>query len=261
MGLFDFFKRGGDDKAAEGNTDKQPVDRKLASLIKTATDKRAQAYDRDVALRGLVELGTAEAAEALLKRFTFIIDPTITDQEEKQLSFDGIVAAGKKEGLGQAVVEHALAHCRGAENLTWGLKVLRELCDPARYETELLTLLARHDTEYTRNVEPKLNLLAALEEVHGESVRVAVERYLEDVNETVRFHAVETTYRQENPVSLEPLVRLLEHEESVRVKNKVCEGALRAGWSLPPALCDRAKKALADVYEYELRPDGTIHKR
>jgi hypothetical protein len=281
MGLFDIFKR----DRPKGD-DGKPADRKLESLTKKASDKRSQAYDRDEALRALVELGTAGAAEGLLKRFNLKVDPSITDQEEKQLAFDGIVSIGRgqrgkrlsDEGrdskeissepltlaevdeLRDAVVAAARRHCEGAENLTWGLKVIRALLDDAAYEAQLLDMLGKHDTEYTRNVEPKLNLLAALEDVKSEAIREAVEAFLGDVNETVRFHAVQTAFAQGSLASLEPMVRMLADEESVRVKNKVAEGIRERGWVVPEPLRDAFAAAMRDVYEYRLTGDFRVEK-
>ena len=65
MGFFDLFKK---DKAS---TKSNPA----AKWAEAAGSKRAQNYDRQEALNELAALGTAEAAEARLKRFTFVIDP------------------------------------------------------------------------------------------------------------------------------------------------------------------------------------------
>jgi HEAT repeat protein len=280
MGIFDFFKR---DKTDDGG---KPVDRKLASLAKTTADKRAQAYDRDEAMRALIKLGTPDAAAALLKRFSIKVDPSITDSEEKQLAFDGIVSIGRGGGgirladvgkdpkeiddapltkeevaeLRDAVVECTREYCARAENLNWALKLMRALLDDDGYQAEVLALLGKHDTEYSRNVEPKINLLCALEDIVSDAVREAVEEYLQDVNETVRFHAVETTFKQGNDASVAPLVAMIEEEESVRVKNKVADGMVRLSWSIPDALRDAAREALTDAREYRVRDDGSIEK-
>ncbi len=275
MGLFDFFKR---DRGADTGEAKEPGDRKLESLGKKASDKRAQAYDRDEALRALIDLGTPGAAGALLKRFKVQVDPSITDNEEKQMAFDGIVAIGKghkgrrveDEGknpkemstepltnedvdkLRDAVVEHCKEYCGRAENLTYPLKVIRELHDDEGYAREVLSLLSEHDTEYTRNVEPKVNLLAALEGLEREDVRKAVAEYLDDVNETVRFHAVQTTFTLGDDASLGALVELMKNEESVRIKNRVCDGIVAAGWTIPEDLREPLEETMSDVYEYRL---------
>ena len=88
MGLFDLFKGGDGKKKKNGKTN--PAG-KWAERI----EKRAQNYDRQEAIQALGEMATADAVEALLKRFTFHMDPSITDQEEKDNAFRGILRAGK----------------------------------------------------------------------------------------------------------------------------------------------------------------------
>ncbi|MBI4701509.1 MAG: HEAT repeat domain-containing protein [Deltaproteobacteria bacterium] len=251
------------------------MDRKFAGLAKTATNKNAQTYDREDALRALCAMGTPEAARVLLKRFTFQIDPTITDNEEKALAFEGIVTAGtasvaapggepasdeRRAEQRAVVVEAVREFCRRAETLTWPLKVLRELLDDESYERELLELLRGWDNEYVRNVEPKVNVLDALEEVVSPRVREAVAAYLGDVNETVRFHAVETTYKQGDRACVPDLVRLVQEEESVRIKNKVAAGLAERGWTVPQELRERFAQAMTDVHEYRIKRDGTVAK-
>ncbi len=265
MGLFDFLKSG-----ARQDSSGAKSDRKLDSLIRSASDKRAQQYDRDDALRKLIAIGTAEAAEGLLKRFSVKVDPSITDEDEKQLAYEGIVAIGQglkgehaedeKAALRSAVVEYSRNYCRTAENLTWALKVLRALQADDEYEAELLDLLTAHDTEYTRNVEPKVNLLGAIEALRGENARKAVEAYLGDVNETVRFHAVHTLFEQGDVAAIPSLVAMLGEEESVRIKNKVADGFVRLGWRVPNELHAAFRARMAGSYDYRMRDDGSVEK-
>ncbi len=254
MGLFDFLKKNPPASREGATTPKAsaPVDKKVAGPGKVAGDKRAQTYDRMEAIQQLADMKSPEAAAALLKRFTFVIDPSITDQEEKDVAFQGVLAAGAD------CVPAVLEFCVKAEALTWPLKILRELLEDDAYEESLIDLLDRFDTEYARNVEPKIQVIQALEEVVSEDVREAVAPFLEDVNETVRFHAVQTTFAQNNAESVPPLVKLLETEESVRVKNKVAEGLLFRGWALPAELRDATHKALRDTASFGVGPDGKV---
>lgn len=238
MGLFDFLKKKSVPPAAPAAP---PLDKKVVGPAKVAGDKRAQTFDRMEALQQLAEMKSPDAATALLKRFTFSIDPSITDQEEKDVAFQGIVLAGKD------AVPAVLEFCKKAEAVTWPLKILHELLDDAEYEEKIILLLERFDTEYARNVEPKLQIIQALEEVKSEAVRDAVEPFLEDVNETVRFHAVATTFAQNNAESLAPLLKLLETEESVRVKNKVADGLLFRGWAIPSEQRETVRQALRET--------------
>lgn len=249
MGIFDFLKKGSTPPPAPG---KASGNKKIAGHAKVVADKRAQTYDRQEAIAALVDIGGVEAAEALLKRFTFTIDPSITDQDEKESAFNGIVKVGKEAA--PAVV----LFCKRAEILTWPIRILRSVLSDAEYTEELLELADSFDTEYARNVEPKLQVINALADVKGDDVVKSVERFLDDVNESVRFSAVQTLFAQGNTASVEPLVTLLEAEESVRVKNKVCDGFVSAGWVVPKTLLERAQKATRELDDYVVNGDGKV---
>lgn len=272
MGFFDFLKK--KDDSGKGSTP-PPADKKVAGHAKVVADKRAQTYDRMESLQALADVRSAEGATALLKRFSFSIDPSITDQEEKDVAFEGIVAAGRpgelpkdekerEKALAEAeerrdkVVDATRMYAEKAEQLTWPLKVLRALLDDDGYRDELIGLLGRFDTEYSRNVEPKIQLLVALEEVPGEESREVVESFLEDVNETVRFHAAEATFAHGDPSSAAALCKMIIAEESVRVKNKVAEHFVRRAWAVPADQRDAVAKALRDTEGYRLDAGGKV---
>ncbi len=261
MGLFDFMKRKSapPPAPADGKEGKSAaVDKRVAGPGKTAGDKKAQTYDRMEAIQELAEMKTPDAAAALLKRFTFVIDPSITDQEEKEIAFQGVVAAGSD--CVPAVIEFCGVCIKKGEPITWLLKVLRELLEDDGYEEAVIDLLGLFDTEYARNVEPKVQLIQALEEIVSPEVRAAVAPFLEDVNETVRFHAVATTFAQNERETIPELVKLLEAEESVRVKNKVAEGLSFREWAIPEELRDAVAKALRETGGYRLGSDGKVGK-
>ena len=105
MGLFDFLSK----KSAQSPVQKLAV---------KAADKRGMAPDRWEALQALARIDSEEAVEALLHRFTFYVDPTITDQEEKDAVFDSIVAKGATS------VEPLKRFIKKSESLSWPLKML-----------------------------------------------------------------------------------------------------------------------------------------
>jgi HEAT repeat protein len=251
--IFDFLRGGGKKDSAAPPA---PVgDKKIAGHAKVVADKRAQTYDRLEAIQALAQMKSGEAAAALLPRFKFSIDPSITDQEEKELCFQAIVDAGGD------VVPMVVDFCEKEANLTWPLKVLRELLDDDDYQREIVALLGRFDTEYQRNVEPKVQVIQALEEVVAPEVREAIEPFLEDVNETVRFHAVQTTFAQNDAKSVPSLVKLVIAEESVRIKNKVCEQLQFRGWVIDEELRASLQPALLDTNGFVIGAGGKMDKR
>ncbi len=221
MGLFDFFK---------SKTD-EPV-KKVGGTSKwagRANDKRAQAYDRTEALQNLADLGTVEAAEALLKRFTFAIDPSISDQEEKEIAFRGVLNAGRE------AIEPIRAFALRAESLAWPMKLLRSMLNEAEFVGEMLEWLKRWDTEYSKFIDPKLQLLGAFEEHQDPRIVDSVAPFLEDVSEQARFTAASALLAQNDPRVCAMLLPLLLDDESVRIRARIADGYTKAGWPLPDA--------------------------
>lgn len=245
MGLFDLFK------GKTGSPEKKQ--NAAAKFAEAAGSKRAQAYDRQDAISELCRLKSADAVEALLKRFTFQTDPSITDQEEKEAAFDGIVGAGRE------AIEPVRAFAAKAESLSWPMRVLKEVLPEDELVEELLVWLERWDTEYAKFIDPKLQILKGLEEHSHPDIREAVEPFLEDVNEEARFNAASTTLAQKDTASIAALIKLLMDEESVRVRGKVAEGFLTLGWEIPDDQRDAVRKVLP--HQYSVDASGLLSKR
>jgi HEAT repeat protein len=231
MGLFDLFRKS--DRPVQGK-----ADREIARLERLVSNKLSQNFDRQDALEQLGRIATAEAAAVLLKRFNWYLDPSITDQEEKEVAVRGIVAAG------DAALKPIRDYCRRAEGLTWPLKALSQIAPEERYVEELLLLLDQFDTEYVRNPEPKVQLITALEAFPRDDVRLAVEQFVEDTSEPVRFAAVNATFAMASEKSSEVLVVALTREESLRIKNRIAQGFVAAGWPVPEALREPCRSHL-----------------
>lgn len=247
MGLFDLFKG----KGNKGKDEKKSSP--AAKWAEAASSKRAQAYDRQEAIAELAKLGTPDAVEALLRRFTFQTDPSITDQEEKEEAFRGILRAGKD------AIEPVRAFVAKAESIAWPMRILKEILSEDELVEELIVWLSRWDTEYSKFDEPKLQILAALEDYRHEKIRAAVEPFFKDFNEPARFNAVATTFAQKDPEAVRPVIDLLLDEESVRIRAKVAEGFHSLGWEIPEELRDAVRKALPP--QYGVDGAGLVTKR
>lgn len=246
MGLFDLFKgKSGKDG------DKKP--NAAAKYAEAAGSKRAQAYDRQEAIAELCKLRSADAVEALLKRFTFATDPSITDQEEKEAVFEGIVSAGRE------AIEPVRAFAAKAESLAWPVRILKELLPEDELVEELLVWLKRWDTEYAKFIDPKLTILQLLSEYAHPKIREAVEPFLQDANEPARFHAVAATLQQKDPEAISPILAGLLEEESVRVRAKIADGFVALGWEIPDDQRDAVRKVLPPAYTVD--GAGLVTKR
>lgn len=250
MGLFDLFR--GSSKSSDERKEAR-ASKEVAKWAERAADKRAQNYDRQEALSALADMGSGDAAAALLKRFSFTIDPSITDQEEKDLASKGILAAGEE------AVDPIREYAARAESLAWPMKILKQIVDEETYVGELVEWLDRWDTEYSKFVDPKIQLLIALEEYKDERILEAVEPFLQDVNETARFHAVATSFAQDDDSAIGALCDALIEEESFRVKNRILDGFAQRGWKVPEERLDAVRGVLPPAFA--LGSDGDVTRR
>jgi HEAT repeat protein len=241
MGLFDFLgkKKQGGAEASE---------REVQRFERIVANKLSQNIDRQEAIEALSKMGTRASAAALLKRFDWVMDPTILDSEEKEAALAGVVRAGEE------AIEPIRAYCRKSESLLWAIKGLGKIVPNERLADELLALLDQFDTEYIRNPEPKIQLITELSHHATEEVRVAVEPFLNDASEPVRFAAATTLFELNLPESTPSLVAALETEESLRIKNRIAQGLLDRRWPVPEEQLGTCKQALPSDY----RLDGSL---
>ena len=246
MGLFDFLGKRKEQSADGG---KAASDREMARFERLVSSKMTQNLDRQDAIRVLGEMGTARAARVLLKRFNWSMEPSITDQEEKEAAAAGIAAAG------DAALEPIRQYCQKAESLHWPLRVLKDIVPEDALVDELLAVLDQFDTEYMRNPEPKIQLIERLETYPTEDVRIAVEPFIGDVNESVRFTAVGSVLAIGNAESAAALIAALEDEESLRIKNKIAQGLAERKWPVPAELTGTCEGSLPDGFQLR---DGRV---
>lgn len=240
MGFFDFLGGG--------------PERVLRKHAERVANKRAQAPDRAESIRYLAGLRSAAAVEALLPRFGFAVDPSIIDQEEKEEAFEAIVAAGP-----EAALDPVRDYFRRAATISWPLKVLGHLLTPEEVVDEILAVIVDLDIEYLRDPERKQQLLAALETFRSPMIAEAVLRFLEDVNETARYHAVGALLEQDPSDAVDAaLLQRITADDSMRVRARIVAGLADRKLVVPPEARDAIKKALPTGYA--LAADGTLRR-
>ena len=216
MGLKDLF-------SAEGR-----AERALKKHVARAKNKDSQHPDRMSSLEALVADGSTEAVLGLLGRFNMRYDKSIEDESEKEYVYDSLVE------MGDQILAPLQQHLRNAESIAWGLKILHAVSDKDQAWPVLADLCERNDNTYTRDPSRKIQLLSYLGEQDDERCGKALLPYLEDVDETVRFTAVEGLLRHKLVEAREPLLQLLtsEKEESRRIKKRILDGFADLGWDV-----------------------------
>jgi hypothetical protein len=109
----------------------------LAKHVTRVANKRAQKHERWESIEVLASDGSDEAIRALLTRFNIRVDPSITDGEEKNAAFLGVVqngeaALGPVRDLGvvqngEAALGPVRDFLASSETLAWPLKILKEI--------------------------------------------------------------------------------------------------------------------------------------
>lgn len=213
LGLTDYFSKEGR-KA-----------RSLQKMIQRAGDKHAQSPDRFRALELLRDDGGSEAILGLLRRFGFVYDKTIEDEQEKEWVFHELVAMGPK------VLPPLRKYMRESETLGWALKILEQVARGEEFQKVLEQLCEQNDNNYVRDPNKKIQLVHFMGEHREPTIAKLLIPYLEDIDEGVRFKAVQALLHQAQPdVVVEPLCKLLLRptEESRRIKIRILEGFAEA---------------------------------
>jgi len=239
MGLADFFR-----KKKQGG---EGVSWSLQRKIKRALNKYVQAPDRQAALQGLVTDGSDEAIKALIKRFTFYVEPLTTDETEKEFVMENLVS------FGQRVIPFLIESIKTAESITWQLNTLRQLMNEDELLLTLLDIIEGFDTEYEKNPIRKIQIIEVLGDWKSEKVAMALKRFLDDVDETVRYQTVSSLLKQEPEIVREWLLERALTDESNRIRDMVIEGFCEKGISIKGF---HARKQFEDLLPPEMTVDN-----
>jgi hypothetical protein len=218
--------------------------RNLQKTIQRAGDKHAQSADRWKSLETLRDDGSAEAIGGLLRRFSFNYDKSIDDEQEKEWVYQALCSMGGK------VLPELRSYMRESETLAWPLKILEHIAKGEKFLETLRMLCEWNDNSYVRDPSKKIQLVHFMGEHRDPAIAELIVPYLEDVDEGVRFKAVEALFGQgHRDVGLAPLIKALGNpsEESRRIKVAILEGLSAAGWPLGEH-ATAVEKALADLY-------------
>ena len=215
MGLFDFFSKDG------------RQDRALNKAKKKITNMYVQSNDRLFYMNQLASMGTPEAADVLLLRFTLNAPNSTSDLEEKKACYAMMVNMGID----------AVSPCKkyvknNQEAINWPLKIIADILPDEDVRAFLIELLSEMTTDYERNPEKKEQLILQAFEFRYKEIAEAILPFVDDDNETIRFMAVEGLIQFGFSFTREPLVLRLSDEDSGRIIRALAEGFANLKWSV-----------------------------
>jgi hypothetical protein len=218
MGMFTLFSKDGrEQRAREKN-------------IAAAVNKYKQSPDRMKALQALRDDGSPEALFGLIRRFGMMYDKTIEDEQEKEWVFEMLVSKGG------VVLEPLKKYMATADSISWPLRLLDKILDSqdkGKRIDVIAEVLARHEPGYERDPTKKIQLLNHLGSLKHERVAAIVVPYLTDMDEGVRYAAIEAWLRQADEAAARlPLLDYFVKEDSVRLRILIADGFAELGWLL-----------------------------
>jgi hypothetical protein len=243
MGLLDFFSK------------EKREERALVNLIRRATHKYIQSPERYRAMEALANHGSERALYGLLARFGMVYDKSIEDEQEKEWAFDTLA------GKGPAALPAVKRYLRSAESVSWPLRLLPKIATKEQEFATVQEVLAEHEPGYERDPTKKMQLLRHLGQLKDPRAAGLVAPYLGDMDEGVRFAAVESLLRLKDEAVARPALLALfvsDAEESLRLRIRMAEGFAELGWLVQ----DQRKAVEAKLPEgFKLDREGHVLAR
>jgi hypothetical protein len=236
MALFGLL---GGDKVTPKNIEKQ---------VQKVKERYAQPEFRRAAMEKLLEWGTLEALEGLLKRFTVVAQSPHWDEDEKRWLVDELAERG---GLAKQALREFLAK---ENHIAFAAKALSRLCTEDEFATELLSALHAHSPEDHRTVQGKQELVAAIGELGHLGALEGILPYLDDHGDDVQCTAIDVVERCTYANGYHKLKDIVtEDHRSARVLRHAAGAISRLKIAIDP------QKPLAPaVIEDYLVKDGTL---
>ncbi len=217
MGLFDFLF-GGEEAQLKRHA------RRIVNL-------NAQSEEREASAQWLAELGTPEAIQALLNRYTIKYEQGMKDAAEKESVYRLLL------GLGPKVVEPVAQWARGHEQFAHALRIIEHFQGPEAAVGLLLEMLAAQTDPF--KPEKKRQILIHMADFRDARIVEGAASCLQDFDEGVRYAATDALLAQEaEPDRVRELLlaRLADPEEdSNRSKVRIAEAFHQRRWTLGEA--------------------------
>ncbi len=224
--------------------------KKVKDLQKKAQEKFGDPSVRTKALENLRDLGTPEAIAALLGRFSFRVDPGITDAEEKDYVFSMVTA------LGDDAIAPVKAFIQRNENVSWGLRCLEKLVGPEDMVETIVAVLDLLAKTYTRDPEKKVVLLNHLGQHQDARIGPCALQFVEDPADDVRCAVFGLVVKQKTAEAAGPLAGRATNDEAVRVRTAAAQALAELGTAVPaeqrPELAAKLSKG------FTLGEDGVV---
>jgi hypothetical protein len=235
------------------STQSGPSEGQIRRAIKQITQTHGEAATRVAAMERLASWKTAEAAGALLRRFTVQTPQASMDLEEKQYAFRLLV------GMGRAAVDSILKFLRIEPDVAYPIRALKEICPLDEFITALMDVLSGFSMGYTRWPEAKTELIRHLPDEAFSQVVETVTHFLEDEDDDVCIATVDYFAHNGDESIREKLLQLfLDADARPRVRGRILDHFCEREWTVKGY---RKKMEEAMAQPFYLTSKGTVKRR
>lgn len=252
--LSKLFGKSSDDTGAAAQEEERFQDKTVAKLYKKLTNKYHQTQERKRVIKLLADIGSDEAITAILGRFTFVTEGSIVDEDEKDLAYSVIMGFGEraKGPLTQFVLEEVAIY--------WPLQALVEIAGEDEAIKAVFAALDSIHDRFERSMDRMQNLTSSLRDYHRPDVMEKLIHLSKDESEEIRFLAVDGLAEfDSNQSAVDAMLeRLLDDEETVRVKKYVLDKVIERRWNVKKFKKDLTEKIPA---EYFIDDTGIVQRR
>lgn len=219
MGLLDIFDKEKRRKAA------------IEKNVRKLQQKYGQSDTRSRAVVGLRDDGSEEAIYGLLQRYKVAVDPSITDQEEKQWVGEVIASFGNE------AIEPIRKFLHRESEVMWPLRVMADIRGTGAAVSLACETLRKAASEYQRDHTKKIMLLKYLMSLEAKTPEVVetVRLLLDDMDGDTVIAAVEALAAlDERGESRESVLQVLRDRgpQNIRLKLEIFRVLSETGWSV-----------------------------
>ena len=237
MALMDLFKK------------KSPIEKALKDL----REPYAQPEVRRGAMGALLEIGTPEAYDALMLRFTFNANGNIADEDEKRDLVKYIV------DVGEDMIGPVKKFIETEKAVTFPIRALSQLVSKQGCVAFLVETLRGKEPLDHRSTDAKRALAIAIGDMGTPEDAMALLPYLEDHSDDVQITVVDALARLANPETATALAEVCcRDSHAARIQSRAAHVLMNAQWSVK-AHWDRFRPEVKS--EFLLGKKGVLTKK
>ena len=237
MGIFDALKR------------KTPLE-KAAKAVK---EPYSQPEYRKEAMDKLFEMGSREAYQALLNRFTVSASGQIADEEEKRALVDRLVE------VGDSCIVEIKEFIRSEQAILFPIQALCRILSKDDALQFLIDTLQQYEPLDHRSTQAKNTLLTHVTDMADPEHASVFLPYLNDHDDDVQFNAIVALEKLAPQDFREPLARVCcGDDHSQRIQRRAAAALMELGWNVKPFFGDFNEELKA---EFLLGKKGVLARK